>query len=410
MVAPAPDAPGEDLEDLLPYPAPANVAPAHEENAHGPSRSAACARGRRRDPGRAHPPLAQEPEELDAFPEAAPHDDRVSQHPADHRDDLPGAEVEPAVERLHRVEDLRLCKTRVVEGGQLDPVPVHQIARRPPEPPLLFCLAMELRPRVRRREGDLDRVGLDLARVADRLLDRRGRLSRKAEDEGAVDRDAERLRVPREFPGDVETQPLLDVVQDSLISRLVADQQKAKTIVPHDLERPTRDVRLRVARPGYAETAQAASDLLGAREVVRERVVVEEELPDLGKVALGQRHLGLDALRASHPIAMPANGLRPQTEGALGPASPSRIERDIGVQEVADEVVLDRQVPLVHVDHEGQSVHVLDRRPGRCEPDPLPVPIGDALHVGERPSLRDLGARVVELPHAHPVHGARRAK
>ena len=330
--------------------------------------------------------------------------------PPDHRDDLPGAEVEPAIERLDRVEDLGLRETGVVQDGHLDPVPVHQVARGPREPPLLLGLTVERRARVGRGERDLDRVRLDLARVADRLLDRRGRLPRKAEDEGPMDRDPERLRVPRELPGDVEAHALLDVVQDPLIPGLVADQQEAKAVVLQDLERPPRHVRLRVARPGHTQAAQAASDLLGPRKVVGERVIVEEELAHLGEVALGPGDLGLDARRASHPVPMAADRLRPQAEGALGSAAPPRVERDVGVQEIADEVVLDRQIPPVHVDHEGQGVHVLDGRPGRREPDPVPVAVGDALHVGEPPPLRDLGARVVELPHTHPVHGARGAE
>ena len=51
-------------------------------------------------------------------------------------------------------------------------------------------------------------------------------------------------------------------------------------------------VRLRVARPGHAELAEPARDRLGARPVVGEGVVVEEELAHLREERLRVRHLG----------------------------------------------------------------------------------------------------------------------
>ena len=137
-------------------------------------------------------------------------------------------------------------------------------------------------------------------------------------------------------------------------------------------------------------------------QVVRERVVVEEELPDLGEVPLGAGHLRFDARRATHAVAVPAHGLRPQAKGALGTASPPGVQRHIGVQQIADDVVLDRQVPPVHVDHEGQGVHVLDRRARRRESNAAPLPVRDAPDGPERAPLGDLGARVVELTHRRP--------
>src|SRR5204863_7540589 len=94
---------------------------------------------RTRGGGRGHavprnPSLAHEAEELHALAESSAHDRGVAEHPPHHRHDLPRPEVEAAVEGLHRVEDLRLAETRVVEGGDLHAVGVHQVPRLDLEP------------------------------------------------------------------------------------------------------------------------------------------------------------------------------------------------------------------------------------------------------------------------------------
>ena len=70
-----------------------------------------------------------------------------------------------------------------------------------------------------------------------------------------------------------------------------------------------------------------------------------------------------DAARA---VAMAADGLRPQAEGAARFAAAAGIERDVGVLQIADEVILDPQVALVDRRDERQLVHVLEDRRGPC--------------------------------------------
>ena len=108
-------------------------------------------------------------------------------------------------------------------------------------------------------------------------------LAGQPEDEGAVDGDAELVAVLGEAPRHVDAHALPDVVQDLLIAAFVADQQQPQAVVAHDLERLARHIGLGVARPGDAELAELARDRLGARAVVGEGVVVEEELLHLRK-------------------------------------------------------------------------------------------------------------------------------
>ena len=143
---------------------------------------------------------------------------------------------------------------------------------------------------------------------------------------------------------DVDPHALLDVVQDLLVAGLVADQQQAQAVVAHDLQRLARHVGLGVARPGDAELAELARDRLGARQVVGEGVVVEEEFLHLRERLLAPSAISsIDVADAARAVAVAADRLRPQAEGAARFAAAAGVERDVGVLQIADEVVLDRR-------------------------------------------------------------------
>src|SRR5215468_5064029 len=97
---------------------------------------------------------------------------------------------------------------------------------------------------------------IDLLREADRGLDRLARLARQAQDERAVDRDAERARRAGEVTRAIEPRALAHVVEDRLAARLIADEQKSQAVVAKDLETGRRHVRLGVAGPRHAEATE----------------------------------------------------------------------------------------------------------------------------------------------------------
>src|SRR5262245_9094427 len=180
------------------------------------SRSCAASASRRRE----LPTMVEEAEELIAFGEAASHHPAVPQHLRAERDHLARAEVEAPVHLVHRAVDLRARQVRIADGTHLEAAVVDQPLRL--EPSFAARLLVERRARIGRGERDLDGVGIDLAREADGLLDALARLSGQAEDERTVQRDAERLAVAREAPRHIEPHSLLNVVEDLLITRLVA--------------------------------------------------------------------------------------------------------------------------------------------------------------------------------------------
>ena len=115
----------------------------------------------------------------------------------------------------------------------------------------------------------------------------------------------------------------------------------------------------------------------------------------------------LDRARA---IALAADGLRPQTERALRAAAPAGVERDVRVKQVADEVVLDREIAPIHVDDVRQRIHVLeDRAIGRV-PDAAVLAEAESEDVAQRPALGHFLDREVELVARDEVDGRRRGE
>src|SRR5215467_6725662 len=159
-------------------------------------------------------PAREELQELAALGEAPLAHVEVARHLLDEAEKLARPEVELPVEARDRGEDLLARKMGIAEHARLRAARVDQIRRL--EPALLLCLAVERGAGIRRRQRDLERIGIDVVREADRLLDRLAGLAGEPHDERAVDLDPERLRLAREPARDVQANPLLHTVQDLL--------------------------------------------------------------------------------------------------------------------------------------------------------------------------------------------------
>src|SRR6202142_2981181 len=131
-----------------------------------------------------------------------------------------------------------------------------------------------------------------------------------------MDPDAELAAILGEPLGDIDPHALLDVVEDLLVAALIADQQEPQAIIAEHFERGARHIGLGVAGPGDAELAELSRDRLGARQVIGECVVVEEELLDLRKRRLRPFYLVDDMADGTRAVPMAADGLRPKAERA----------------------------------------------------------------------------------------------
>src|SRR5215813_742603 len=188
---------------------------------------------------------------------------------------------------------------------------------------------------------------IDFSRKSDGFLNGFPAFARQPEDEGAMDGDAEIVAVLGEPPRDIDQHSLFDVVQDLLIARFVADQEQSEPVVAQDLQRPTRDIRLGIAGPRDAKLSEFAGNGLCARQVVGKGVVIEEELLNLGECRLRPSDLVDDVANAAGAVAMTADGLRPQAERAARFAASAAVEGDVGMLQIADEIPLNVEIPLV---------------------------------------------------------------
>ena len=149
---------------------------------------------------------------------------------------------------------------------------------------------------------------------------------------------AEFVAILGEATRDLDQHALLDIVQDLLVAGFIADQQQPQAIVFQDFERRARHIGLGGARPGDAELAHFPGDGLGAGQVVGEGVVVEEEFLDLREGLFRPGDFLGHMADAAGAVAMAADGLRPQAEGAARLAAAPGIDRQIGMLQVAAEI------------------------------------------------------------------------
>src|SRR5581483_7337903 len=200
---------------------------------------------------------------------------------------------------------------------------------------------------------------INLAGEANGLLDGFPALAGKSKNESTMDGDTQFMAILGEAAGDVDAHALADVMQNLLIAAFVADQQQPQAIVAHDFQCVARNVGLGVAGPDHSELAELARDRFGPRTVVREGVVIEEKFLHLRKSLLGPAHFLDHVADAARPVAMTADRLRPQTEGAARFTAAPGIERDVRMLQITDKIILDGEIALVNRRYERQFVHVL---------------------------------------------------
>ena len=280
---------------------------------------------------------------------------------------------------------------------------VHEL-RVARKPAILLRLAVKLGAGIRRGEADLQGERVDLFRKLDGLADRLPRLAGQAEDEGAVDGDAELFAVRRELPRLLQPDAFLDVVEDALVAAFVADEEQPQPGVAHRFQGLVIHVRPRVAAPGQAEFAELPRDLAGARLHGGEGVVVEKKLLHLREKPLRLGHLAGHGRGRFRAILVPAHGLRPEAKGTLRRAAPARVVRDVGMLEVADGVVLDRQVARIHVHHARQRIEVRDDRALRVVRHLALAAKRQPVDLRERFPQRHVAAGEVELLAPHKIH------
>ena len=136
---------------------------------------------------------------------------------------------------------------RVMQRRDLHAAFVDQLSIGLIQPAIFQRLLIQERAGIGGGERNLHGVGVHLSGEADGFLDGLAGFARQAEDEGAVDFDAEFMAILGESFGDLNQHALLDIVQDLLIAAFVADQQQAQAVIFQHFEGFARHVGLGVA-------------------------------------------------------------------------------------------------------------------------------------------------------------------
>ena len=107
---------------------------------------------------------------------------------------------------------------------------------------------------------------------------------------------------------------------------------------------------------------------------------------------------------AAHAVGVAADGLRPQAEGAARFAAAAGVERDVRVQQITAEIILDGEIALVDRGDERQFIHVVQDRPLLVVDDAArSIAVGQPLDAGEVAALGHLLDGEVELVAADEV-------
>jgi hypothetical protein len=210
---------------------------------------------------------------------------------------------------------------RIFQGADLQTVAGYHILTVRAEPTILGRLLLKKRSRISCGQRAPNGVRVNLLGEANCFSDRILRLARQAYDEGVMYGDAEFMTVLHEPPGPVRAHALFDFMLDLFTTRLKAHQQQAQAIVLHDLERLVRYARLGIPRPGHTDLAQQAHDDLGARPVVRERIVIEKVSFNPREIILGARDSPAVVSSAANPIPSPLALFSSQCSSPLGVAN-----------------------------------------------------------------------------------------
>src|SRR3989304_3408228 len=109
-------------------------------------------------------------------------------------------------------------------------------------------------------------------------------------------------------------------------------------------------------------------------------------------------------------VPMPSDGLGPEAERAFRAAASARVERDVGMQQIANEVVADGKVALIDVHDKGQGVHVLEGWPVGRMADMSIVSVAEAEDRAERPAMRHLPDGEVEFMASDELDSLRRTQ
>src|SRR5581483_9030124 len=305
-------------------------------------------------------------------------------------------EVVLVVKTMHRVEDFFGGQARILNVGQLMSAFIDHLVVGHHES-VFHGVIVELGAGISVRHGHLYGFHVKFFGKRDCVVNRLAGFTRQSQDEITVDDQPELVTVLGELPRPLDRRALLDVLENLLIARFIADDEQTASRLLHRLKRFKVCGDARCTRPGQVERFQFSAQINGARLLDIESVVVEEKFFYLGPIFLGLRHFSSHIIGGTLAPGMSAEGLWPQAKRTLGWTSAGGVQRDIRMQQKRHVVARHIEVSLVNVGYVRQGVEVLNLRRIRIVHG-LPVfQIRDSRNLIQRLSVGEVNHRIVEF-------------
>src|SRR5262249_15130120 len=187
----------------------------------------------------------------------------------------------------------------------------------------------------------LDGFAVEFLGEVDGLVDGLGSFAREADDEVAVDLDADLAAILHEGTRHFDGGTLLDVLENLRVAGFETDDEETRAAIGH---RPKRFIVAVNASGGgpaelvFLETIRKIDDAVLANV---ERVIVEEDFLHLREVFESLRDFALDVRGGTSAPRVAGDRLRPHAEGAKRRATACRVKRNERMQKERHVVIFD---------------------------------------------------------------------
>src|SRR5580658_4218364 len=313
-----------------------------------------------------------------------------------------GTEIIFVVKAVHRFEDFFGGQSGILNVSELVAALIHHFVVADHEA-VFHRIVVEFGSGISVGHGYLNSLDVKLFGKSDRGVNGFVSFTREAEDEVAVNHQAQLVTILSELAGALDSRAFLDVLEDLLVARLVADDQQTATRFLHGLQSFIVGRDSGSARPSKLQRLQLGAQFDGSNLLDVEGIVVEEKLSHIWPEFFGLGHLTSYVVRGAFAPRVTAQSLRPEAKRALCGATTGGVERNVRVKQEWDVVFRHVQITAIDLGHMGQGIEILNLRAVGSMNDRSIVSVRDPQDFFQRLAICELAGRVVELLAHHEI-------
>src|ERR1700676_442552 len=254
-------------------------------------------------------------------------------------------------------------------------------------------------------ERNLDGFAIQFLGEVDGLVDGFLGFTGQADDEVAVNFDADLAAILHEFAGHFDGGALFDVLENLRVAGFEAHDEQAGSAVGHSLQLFVLAVAAGGAGPLKFQRLEFLAQFNGTILTDVEGIVIEENFLHLREVTDGVFNFLDNVVDGTYAPGVAGDGLRPHTESAKGRATARSVEGDERIQEKRNIVIFDLQIALVDVCSERERVELgsLQVRALRIVDVFSVFAVAGAGNLFQRLAVSEFCDRVIELAAHHEI-------